>query len=217
VPHSSSISIVGPKGGLTVRLHRRGEQPFSIHVTEGSELRVVGESPWSGELDVEHESPSEADVHAWGGAELRWFVDGQERTTPEDPGSGPKLASARAGDPFPIFVRDLSAHDGRIEITFSDDVDAAALRAIGGRPRSGGFWIFTSEDRSIWTFPGGDDSRAMAVVLNALRDIGLPFLGAGPGWHPGAIFEDLRDHGLATGPYRKVEWYGPGEWVVREG
>lgn len=217
MPHSSCVSIVGPKGGLTVRLHRRGEHAIAIDLAEGSDLRVVGESPWSGELDVEYDSPSEADVYAWGGAELRWFIDGHERTTPEDPGSGPKLASARAGDPFPTFVRDLSANDGLIEVSLSDDIDAAALRAIGGRPRSRGFWIFTSEDRSHWTFPGGDDSRAMAVVMNALRDIGLPFLGAGPGWHPGAIFENLRDRGLTIGLYRKIEWYGPGEWVVREG
>jgi hypothetical protein len=85
--------------------------------------------------------------------------------------------------------------------------DRRALAALGGR-REYRWW-------GRWVFPIADEA-ALARLLGSLRDLGLPFLGAGPGWHPGAVFEDLRDRGLVAGSYRKIYWTGPGEWHVRD-
>lgn len=188
-----------------------------VSLDEGSELRLVCESPWREELELDYEGPSIASVWISPAAVVRWFIDGEERTTADFNAhtSRAGLASAAVGDSLPTYVRDLSTHKGLIEVSLSDDVDAPALRQIGGRPSSIGFWIFRVENRSRWTFPGGDD--AMAPVLTALRDLGLALVGAGPGWHPGGIFELLREKGLVTGSYRKIEWHAPGDWVVREG
>lgn len=62
--------------------------------------------------------------------------------------------------------------------------------------------------------PYADDVE-LAAVLTALRDEGLPFVDAGPGWPPGAIFADLRDRGLVRGSYDGIVWSGPGETLVR--
>jgi hypothetical protein len=64
---------------------------------------------------------------------------------------------------------------------------------------------------------GGDDKPAMAAVLTKLRDLGLPFLAAGPSMHPGDIFESLRKDGLVTGEFLKIFSYGLGAWVVTDG
>lgn len=51
---------------------------------------------------------------------------------------------------------------------------------------------------------GYDDDAELAGVLTSLRDEGLPFLNAGSGWPPGAVFADLRDRGLVHGPYNAI-------------
>lgn len=116
------------------------------------------------------------------------------------------MRSKRHGPP--AYVSDVSLENTRIVVDIFSAEDRKALRALGGRQQFlwWGPWIFS-----------GRDERALADLLMALRDLGLPFLGAGPGWHPGAIFEDLRDRGLVTGSYRMIYWTGPGLWHIRDG
>ena len=52
--------------------------------------------------------------------------------------------------------------------------------------------------------------QELAGVLTRLQQLGVPFLAAGPGWHPAAIFSQLKDTGLVSGSIRTIVWVGPG-------
>lgn len=107
----------------------------------------------------------------------------------------------------PAYLGDILREDARV-LLFVSHGDRGALRALGGRQE------FVWAGR--WIFPVSGE-RAFAKLLSALRDLGLPFVGAGPGWHPGAVFEELRERGLVLGPYKKIYWTGPGAWHVVDG
>jgi hypothetical protein len=59
------------------------------------------------------------------------------------------------------------------------------------------------------------DRNALGALLGCLRDLGIAF-SYGPGWHPSAVFADLRDRGAVHGTYREIAWRGPGDWFITE-
>ena len=54
----------------------------------------------------------------------------------------------------------------------------------------------------------------LAAVLTALQRLSVPFLRAGPGWHPAAVFEQLREEKLVAGRITTVAWRGPNDPVL---
>ena len=54
----------------------------------------------------------------------------------------------------------------------------------------------------------------LASVLTVLQKLSVPFLGAGPGWHPAAVFEQLREERLVAGKITTVVWRGPNDPVL---
>ena len=87
----------------------------------------------------------------------------------------------------------------------ADGFDAERARTLGGvQPRR---WF---SKRWEWEFRAANDEE-LARLLSALRDMGVAFLAAGPGWPAGDIFENMREHGRVSGPYRGIWWYGPGQ------
>src|SRR5918999_5785997 len=197
--HTSSITIAGPSAeGLTVFLEPSGDVLF---LAPGGELRVDGEAEEPGEFELEYEEKV-LTITAWRSAVVRWYIDGEERTAPAGPPPGPTIASAAAGDPQPVYAMWMRAEGKRIEVQFAGDVDAKALRALGGKRQLLGF--------GTWSFPGGGGDRAEATLLGALRDLGIAFVGAGPS-PLGEVFEYAREAGLGSGSYRKISWRGPGD------
>jgi hypothetical protein len=55
----------------------------------------------------------------------------------------------------------------------------------------------------------------LATLLGRLRDHGVALGGDHSGWPPAAVFEDLRDQGLVTGPYMELMFRGLGKWETR--
>ena len=55
----------------------------------------------------------------------------------------------------------------------------------------------------------------LAALLVKLRDHGVALGGELAGWPPAAVFEDLRDQGLVTGPYTEITFSGPGKWHTK--
>ena len=51
----------------------------------------------------------------------------------------------------------------------------------------------------------------LASLMARLRSLHIPFVAVGPGWHPAAVFEDLRRRGLVSGRIATIVWSGPGE------
>jgi hypothetical protein len=74
-------------------------------------------------------------------------------------------------------------------------------------------WTFWAWPWKLWDLPYRSDQQ-LAEILIALRDAGYPFLGEEHGWPPTAIFEDLRDKGLLSGPFREITWLGPGRPIL---
>jgi hypothetical protein len=50
-------------------------------------------------------------------------------------------------------------------------------------------------------------------LFAALRDRGVSFL-AGREWSPAEVFAWLRDRGLLEGPYLRIAWTDPQQYVV---
>jgi len=49
----------------------------------------------------------------------------------------------------------------------------------------------------------------LAALLTKLNDLGFLFVNAGPGWHPGDVYLDLRDKGLVNGQIETISWSAP--------
>jgi hypothetical protein len=51
----------------------------------------------------------------------------------------------------------------------------------------------------------------LAVLLTRLQSLAIPFVSAGPGWHPAAVFQHLRSQHLVNGPIPTIVWSGTGK------
>lgn len=56
----------------------------------------------------------------------------------------------------------------------------------------------------------------LAVLLTRLQSLAIPFVAAGPGWHPAAVFQHLRSQHLVNGPISTIVWLGPGKTELGE-
>jgi hypothetical protein len=56
----------------------------------------------------------------------------------------------------------------------------------------------------------------LAVLLTRLQLLAIPFVAAGPGWHPAAVFQHLRSRHLVTGTIPTIVWLGPGRIELGE-
>jgi hypothetical protein len=56
----------------------------------------------------------------------------------------------------------------------------------------------------------------LAVILTRLQSLAIPFVAAGPGWHPAAVFQRLRSQHLVTGSIPTIVWLGPGKTELGE-
>jgi len=111
---------------------------------------------------------------------------------------------------LPTMVESIDSSDkgATVVVRKAAELPGRQLRLLGGRRN----WIVWS----YWTFTAKDEV-ALAKLLEALRDLGVVFLGAGPpGWTPGEVFEDLRKRQLVHGTFRSITWRGPGAWEIEE-
>lgn len=81
-----------------------------------------------------------------------------------------------------------------------------SLLDIGARKHS---------DEDCWVLCG-NDKKELAGYFAMLRDVGIAF-STGKEWNPSELFEYYRELGLLNGTYKKISWYGPGDWRVTEG
>ena len=111
---------------------------------------------------------------------------------------------------FPTYLCGISPDEKggyRLTVEPASDFDLVRAKALGGRRR----WLWWRY--RVWQFDTPDEN-GLAGLLSALRDMGVVFLGAGPGTPAGHVFERLRDQGLVQGRYRRIVWRGPGRWKV---
>ncbi|WP_333679536.1 hypothetical protein [Dyella sp.] len=54
------------------------------------------------------------------------------------------------------------------------------------------------------------DWSELAALLTWLQSLEVPFLDAGPGWTPAAVFQLMREEGLVSGLISGIFWSGPG-------
>ena len=111
---------------------------------------------------------------------------------------------------FPTYLRDISPDERggyRLTVEPANDFDVTRAKSLGGR-RRWQWWRYR-----VWEFLTPDEA-GLAALLSSLRDMGVVFLGAGPGNPGGHVFERLRDEGLVQGTYRRIVWLGPGRWKV---
>jgi hypothetical protein len=59
-------------------------------------------------------------------------------------------------------------------------------------------------------------NEELAGVLSRLQLLAVPFVAAGPGWHPTAVFGQLREQGLVSGAIRTIVWTGPDQAQLGE-
>lgn len=94
--------------------------------------------------------------------------------------------------------------DGEVHLVDNGDLDEVKVRELGGRRRR------LRSDQ--WVVPAPDE-EALARVLGGLRDAGVPMSG-GQGWPPAAVFLQLREAGLLSGPFQEVVWLSPVETQI---
>jgi hypothetical protein len=97
--------------------------------------------------------------------------------------------------------------DNQVTVEAGPEVDASALKALGGHKK------FLS--RGTWTFPAREE-QALGALLHELRELGVAFAWERSGWPPAAVFAHLRDRGLVQGPIRAITWRAPGDFQLFE-
>jgi hypothetical protein len=60
------------------------------------------------------------------------------------------------------------------------------------------------------------DKSELATLLTWLQSIDVPFLDAGRGWTPAAIFQSMREEGLVSGSINGIFWSEPGISQLRK-
>lgn len=56
----------------------------------------------------------------------------------------------------------------------------------------------------------------LAALLTHFQSLAIPFVAGGAGWHPAAVFEQLRDQHLVTGTIKTIVWSGLGQVELGE-
>ena len=75
---------------------------------------------------------------------------------------------------------------------------------------------FPCERKGSTTYLYYSSEPELVSLLASLQSIGIPFVAAGPGWHPAAVFEELRGRGLVNGRISTIVWSGPSENIIGE-
>ena len=124
----------------------------------------------------------------------------------------PKKESRDPQRPFPSYLRDYTPHgtDYVLEVYPGEGFDIEKASALGGKQPVRWF-----RKQDVWVYRA-TDYAGMAKLLEALRDMGVAFLAAGPGWPIGHVFEHMRTEGLVSGRYLAIWWRGPGLWETAE-
>jgi hypothetical protein len=60
------------------------------------------------------------------------------------------------------------------------------------------------------------DQEQLVELLVRLQSLAIPFVAAGSGWHPAAVFQYFRAQHLVTGTIPTIVWLGPGKAELRE-
>jgi hypothetical protein len=60
------------------------------------------------------------------------------------------------------------------------------------------------------------DRSELAALLTWLQSLDVPFLDAGPGWTPAAVFQSMREEGLVSGLINGIFWNGSGISELRK-
>jgi hypothetical protein len=74
----------------------------------------------------------------------------------------------------------------------------------------GALCVMRTDDSEDSCFVAYSSESELVALLSRVRDLSIPFLAAGPGWHPAAVLEQLRERGLIAGEFRTIVWSGPG-------
>ena len=67
-----------------------------------------------------------------------------------------------------------------------------------------------AKEQDVFSLSYGSKDE-LALALTKLQKLQVPFVGAGPGWHPAAVFTHLRDNGLVQNGIKTISWYGPNQ------
>ena len=204
MPYSASVVISNrTEAELTVFVEPGAQM---VRVPVGARVRVIAEGNQTGDFDVDHNGDYMT-VSAWPGASARAELEG-EHVVPETevPSRATGAAASRSERP-PTFVSVILVGDNEVRVEAGPDVDARALRELGGRR--------SLLNRRTWTFPARDDV-ALGTLLHALRDLGVAFAWEPSGMPPAAVFAHLRDRGIVEGTITAVTWRAPGDFQVFE-
>ncbi|WP_414495950.1 hypothetical protein [Stenotrophomonas maltophilia] len=101
----------------------------------------------------------------------------------------------------PISAYVQQADGNTVQVVLLDADARTALQALG----------FEGQATTLCTEVGDDIGKAR--LFAALRDRGVAF-SAGREWSPAEVFAWLRDRGLLDGPYLRIAWTGPQQYVV---
>jgi hypothetical protein len=107
------------------------------------------------------------------------------------------FVEAIAASEVRIAVLKLGKHTAKLDLR-----SMGAVRCVFFFPRD-------------WKIPFNNQEE-MIGAINKIRAHGIPFLGAGPGWHPSSILADLRERGLISGSWKEVVWEDRFHPIIRE-
>ncbi len=102
---------------------------------------------------------------------------------------------------IPISAYVQQADGSTVQVVVLDAGALAALHALG----------FQGQAPTLRAEVGDDTGKAR--LFADLRDRGVAF-SAGREWSPAEVFAWLRDRGLLDGPYLRIAWTGPQQYVV---
>jgi len=60
------------------------------------------------------------------------------------------------------------------------------------------------------------DQEELGVLIQALDELGVAFVGGPAGWPPAEVVADIRERGFFTGSYKEILWKSPGNWFIRD-
>lgn len=172
----------------------------------GGKVRIVANADDPGDFDIDHSGDS-VTVSGWATAVLHCDVEGGNLAIAETDVPGEVVARAAPGVRPPTHVSLILVGDNAVTVQAGSDVNAQALRALGGRRNL--------LSRGTWTFPARDEP-ALGTLLHELRELGVAFAWQPTGLPPAAVFASLRERGMVQGPIRAITWRGPGDFQVFE-
>jgi hypothetical protein len=99
-----------------------------------------------------------------------------------------------------------AVQDGQVVIEHVESETVLKLIALGAQSEM-------RNNQLIWTLQVANDYQ-IGVLLSALRDLGILFVGGSSGWPPAEVFDELRSRGLIAGKFDELVWAGQGRWRV---